>query len=387
MYLDNVRREVLPDQNRQKRVLRYLTRADWESRHEALKSKIEEYIESGKFASLVEDKIRYYTWAHILLQTYPDTAPAIKVESAHAKQWLYEQLRNILNEINVAVIAIEQDKNNRNYPYKLYLDFVYDGAPISYLRFGFFDGTGYVESESVKDGRSVIQIKHLEPEISIDIDCLNKDLARQIEPSVSVLLENQQYASSFEEGHKKVPTQTTKPQKKVNTASEKIASAVNAQIARSKAEYVEVKDQVEQTKPFEKIMNDVAAAISNPSSKQINHLFTAEAWDQYLKIVGNGAPMLARPPEYKFIQHDTLTICQSLPVKLSFAGNHTFVEDVVFRVNNKTFKIESVAYKLSAKTEQTIIIAFIIIEIAIFSLIVNKVELENFLRYGILPMF
>ena len=49
-----------------------------------------------------------------------------------------------------------------------------------------------------------------------------------------------------------------------------------------------------------------------------------------------------------------MTICYSIPVKLSFPGNHSFIEDVVLRVNNRTHKVESVAYKLSAKTEYSI---------------------------------
>lgn len=357
MYLDNVTREVLPNEKRMRRVLRYLSRADWEARHDALKNKIEEYIESGKYASLVEDRIRYYTWAHILLQTYPNTAKPIKVDNLPARQWLHEQIRNILSKIEISVIAIEHDKDNRNYPYKLYLDFVYDDELISYLRFGYFDGSGRVEGESVKDGRSIIQVKHLEPEIGIDIDCLSRDLARQIEPSVSLLLENDHYDTSFAEGHKKVATQckkANKPEKNINTNSVKIESKVNEMLVKNNAEYVEVKEQVATPRPFEKIMTDIAAAISNPASKDVSHHFTEGAWEQYLSIVANGAPMLARTPEYKFIQHDTLTICQSLPVKLSFNGNHSFIEDVIFRVNNKTLKIESVAYKLSAKTEQTI---------------------------------
>ena len=65
--------------------------------------------------------------------------------------------------------------------------------------------------------------------------------------------------------------------------------------------------------------------------------------------------MLARDPEYKFIKHDSLVICRSLPLKLKFSGNRSFVEDVVFRVNEKTLKVESVAYKLGIKTEQTIL--------------------------------
>lgn len=359
MYLEDVRREILPNLNRKDkavRVLRYVTVEDWEARHDALKAKIEEYIESGKYASMVEDKIRYYTWAHVLIQTYPDTADPITVDSVPAKQWLYSQLREALDNIEITIIATEEDKSNRNYPYKLFLDFTYKGDPVSYLKFGFFDGGGYVENESVKDGRAVIMVKHLEPEIGIDIDCLSKDLARQIEPTVALLIENKQYASSFEEGHKNVSTDTkaAKPKKNVNTTSLKVTSAVNQQLARNNSEYAPLSSQVQSTQTFEAIMNDIASSISDPSNKNIVHHFTAEGWSQYQRIVANGAPMLARTPEYKFILHDTLTICQSIPVKLSFPGNHSFVEDVVFRVNNRTNKVESVAYKLSAKTEHSI---------------------------------
>ena len=241
MYLDNVAREVLSNDKKQKSVLRYLTRADWEARHDALKIKIEEYIESGKYATLVEDRIRYYTWAHILLQTYPNTAKPIKVNGTPANQWLHQQIRNILNKIEISVIGIEQDNNNRNYPYKIYLDFVYENEPISYLRFGYFDGSNRVESESVKDGRSIIWHKFLEPEITIDIDCLSKDLARQIEPSVALLLENDQFDPSFAEGHIKVQTKKQKPAKKVDTTSPKIESKVNELLVKNQAEYVEIK--------------------------------------------------------------------------------------------------------------------------------------------------
>lgn len=356
MYLDNVRREVLSKQKDQYRVLRYLKRDDWDARHNALHSKIKEYIQSGKYASLVEDRIRYYSWAHILLQTYPDTAEPIMVDGLFAKQWLYNELRQILSKIEVSVIAIMQDGTNRNYPYQLFLDFVYNGEPISYMQFGFFDGRGFVENESVKDGRGMIQVANLEPEITITIDCLNRELARQIEPSVALILENQLYTSTFDEAQKRVKTKQegVKPQKRVDTSSEKVISQVNKQLAKSEETYVEVKEQVDTARPYLKIMADVAKSISRQSAQDVRHHFTDVAWEQYQNIVANGNPIIARTPDYKLIEYDTLTICQSLPLKLNFKGNHSFVEDVVLRVNNKTLKVESVAYKLGAKTEQTI---------------------------------
>ena len=109
MYLENVRREILTDHDGMKRVLRYISREDWEARYGALKSKIEEYIESGQYASLIEDKLRYYTWANVLLQTYPNNQSPINVEGKAAKAWLSAQLRDILSNIKVSVDNIEKD--------------------------------------------------------------------------------------------------------------------------------------------------------------------------------------------------------------------------------------------------------------------------------------
>ena len=355
-YLNNVKREVLPDVDGRKRVLRYITIQDWEKRHEALKSKIEEYIESGKYATLVEDKIRYYVWASILLDLYPTTSEAIKVDGQNARQWLPGELRNILNKIKISVIGIEVDKANKNYPHKLYLDFIYDGEPISYLQFAYFDGRG-TSNETIKDGRSVIQVANLEPEINIELDCLSADLARQLEPTVSRLIEAKNCSLSYiPEGQKRVKTTTeeVKPQKKLDTSTSGVKSEVAVKLEEVKNTHIEVKDKVDRTRPFVKILDEIASVISNLSTKNIRQHFTDEAWNQYELIVANGNPIIARTPEYQFIVHDSLTICHSLPLKLTFSGNRSFVEDVIFRINNNTLKVESVAYKLSAKTEQSI---------------------------------
>ena len=356
VYLSNVKREVLADVDGKKCVLRYISVGDWDKRHEVLKGKIEEYIESGKYATLVEDKIRYYAWANILLELYPTTNESIKANGQNARQWLPVELRNILNKIKISVIGIEVDKANKNYPHKLYLDFIYDGEPISYLQFAYFDGRGW-SNESIKDGRSVIQVANLEPTINLELDCLSADLARQLEPTVGRLIEAKGLSQSYiPEGLKSVKTKTeeVKPQKKLDTSTSGVKSEVAVKLEEVKNTHIEVKDKVDSTRPFVKILDEIASAISNLSTQNISHHFTDEAWSQYQHIVANGKPIIARTPEYKFIAHDSLTICHSLPLKLTFSGNRSFVEDVIFRINNNTLKVESVAYKLSAKTEQAI---------------------------------
>ena len=357
VYLENVRREMLPDQDGRKRVLRYIARADWEDRHSALRNKIQEYIDNGRYAPMVEDKVRYFVWAHVLMQSLPDDGNQMKIDGATpARQWLTSQVREMLDGIDVQVIGVEQDKQNRNYPYKLFVDVTYKGEPVNYLVFRYFDGAGYVDGETVKDGRSTILMKQLPEFFDLEIDCLSSDLARQVEPSVYVLLQNPRYAASFVGGHKRVATQPqgVKPKREVNTLATQVASPVKDALAAIEATHVAVKEQVLDTQPYAAIMADIVGSISGVAKGGVSQHFTPTAWEHYQRIVASGNPIIARTPAYRFVHNDSLVICRGVALKLRFAGNKSFIEDVVFRVNANTRKVETVAYALAAKTEQTI---------------------------------
>lgn len=349
-YFENMRREILGERNGLKEVLRYIPIADWNSRHDASRNKIEEYITAGRYASMVEDKIRYYSWALVLMHYY--TGSPIKIDDEMpARQWLISELHSIFRDITISVVAIDPDKDDRNYPYKLSLDFIYDGEPISYLKFGYFDGGGYIDGEAIKDGRGVIAMKQLPPEFAVDIDCFNLELARQMDPTAYELLKN---VTPLEGSSKMVSTNITGKPKAPKKPVE-VASSVDTKLTETTKSYVEVKEGVGDTAPYTKIMTDIVGSISELSSSNISHHFTPSAWKHYQTIVASGNPVLARDPEYSFMKHDTLVICRALPLKLKFKGERSFVEDVIFRVNAKTHKIESVAYKLGAKTEKTIL--------------------------------
>lgn len=355
VYLEDLRREVLADDNKQKRVLRYTTREDWNSRSRVLRDKILDYIESGTYVPMIEDKIRYFSWAYTLLHTYYDESNPIEVDGRSARSYLYEEIRSALRDIKISVIAVERNDENRNYPYKMFLDFTYQGEPIGFLKFDYFDGSGYVYGESISDGRGVVLMKQLTDELSINIDFLQADLARQLDPSAYILLSNPTSTLTFEEAHKRVTVEDVKASKKVDTTSDKVASVVKELIQMNENQYVPVKGEVDNIKPLVKMMTDITESIEGKKAQEdIREYFTEESWGHYQRIVATGSPIIARTPEYKFTQHDSITICQSIPVKLRFSGNHSFIEDVVVRVNNNTMKVESVAYKLSQETEKTI---------------------------------
>ena len=350
LSLDKARVIFLNPQAGMEVALRFMTREDWEKRHEETKLKIESYLESAEFAFSVEDQLRYYSWANILMTGY--SKGDIKIDGVHAGPVLQSKIRNILNNIKISVIAIEEDKQNKNYPYKVMLDFVYDNAPLSSITYSYFDGSGTVSDEMVKDGRAMIQMKKLPESFNITIDYIMEDLARQAEPAVVVLSPR---TAIFKEAIKEVYTKGFKAKGQVDTNSAKVNSVVTKELKKQSADYAAITEVKEDAQaPYRKIMSDIVASFSAVSTVNIRPHFTDNGWKEYEKIVAEGNPTLARTPSWTFAELDSLVICREMPIKLNFKGNKKFVEDVVFRVNKNTKKIESVAYKLSQNTEKHI---------------------------------
>ena len=350
LSLDKARVIFLAPQAGMEVALRFMTREDWDRRHEETKLKIESYIESAKFAFSVEDQLRYYSWANILMTGY--TKGDIKIDGLHAGPVLQSNIRNILNNIKVSVIAIEEDKQNKNYPYKVMLDFLYDGAPLPSITYSYFDGSGTVSDEMVKDGRAMVQMKKLPESFNINIDYTMEDLARQAEPAVVVLSPR---TAPFKEAIKEVYTKGFRAKGEVDTNSDKVKSVVAQQLKKQSADYATITEVKEDAQaPYRRILSDIVASFSSVSAVNIRPHFTDRAWREYQMIVAEGKPTLARTPNWTFAELDSLVICREMPIKLNFKGNKKFVEDVVFRVNKNTKKIESVAYKLSQNTEKHI---------------------------------
>lgn len=350
LALDKARVIFLAPQAGMEVALRFMTREDWDKRDEDTKIKINNYIDSAKFAFSVEDQLRYYSWANILMSGY--TKGDIQIDGHHAGPMLQSKVREILNNIKVSIIAIEEDKQNKNYPYKVMLDFIYNDSPLPSITYSYFDGSGTVSDEMVKDGRAMIQMKKLPESFNINIDYIMEDLARQAEPAVVVLAPR---TAPFKEATKEVFTKGFRAKSEVDTNSDKVNSVVAKQLKKQAADYAavtEVKDDAQA--PYRKIMSDIVASFSSISAVNIRPHFTDSAWSEYQKIVAEGNPTLARTPSWTFAELDSLVICREMPIKLNFKGNKKFVEDVVFRVNKNTKKIESLAYKLSQNTEKHI---------------------------------
>lgn len=358
LYLENMRREILPDENGQKRVLRYVTREDWDSRYERIKEKIERYKSDGDYTPEIDDKLRNYVWAHILSKNYPKKD--LFFDNLSAEQWLLNKIDELLGDIEIKVTAIRKNKNDKINPNDLYLDFIYNDEPISHLVFNYFDGTAYIDGQTVSNGQSMISVKRVDSTLAIEIDCTHTQLARQLDPNVHVLLQNPAFQSIYKGCRKEIAMQPkgVKASATVDINSEKVVSAVKNSREAQLRTYAPIKEQVAtaETQIYAKILSDVTASFSKLSSPEsIRKHFTDKAWKEYQDIVVSGNPRLVGTPSYKFLKHDSLVICRSIPLKLKFKGNYSFNENVVFRFGSASKKIVSVAYQLDNDIDSAIL--------------------------------
>lgn len=358
LYLENMRREILPDENGQKRVLRYVTREDWDSRYERIKEKIERYKSDGDYTPEIDDKLRNYVWAHILSKNYPKKD--LFFDNLSAEQWLLNKIDELLGDIEIKVTAIRKNKNDKINPNDLYLDFIYNDEPISHLVFNYFDGTAYIDGQTVSNGQSMISVKRIDSTLAIEIDCTHTQLARQLDPNVHVLLQNPAFQSIYKGCRKEIAMQPkgVKASATVDINSAKVVSAVKNDREAQLRTYAPIKEQVAtaETQIYAKILSDVTASFSKLSSPEsIRKHFTDKAWREYQDIVVSGNPRLVGTPSYKFLKHDSLVICRSIPLKLKFKGNYSFNENVVFRFGSASKKIVSVAYQLDNDIDSAIL--------------------------------
>ena len=270
------------------------------------------------------DLIRCYTWAYIM-STY--VGRPILYEDSTIDHYSRTKLREILNNITVKVSSIEKCRKSGEYPYKVYLDFLYEDEPLDYITFSYFDGVSTVTGQSVKDGRSVVMMRKLPAKFDITIDCFMEDFARLTDVGVYLrLLYSKSHRSAIDGSVKRVETRPAKsaPRKSAYTG-----------------EYAE-------------ILNDIVASINGASNDICQH-FTDKAWVEYRKLVAEEKPTLARAPVWNIVKHGGVAICRELPLRLTnpTSGN-SYIEDVVFRINEHTKKIESVVYKLPVAVEKGI---------------------------------
>ena len=192
--LNNTRRIVI--QNEPDAVVMRYIKADEVARiFEGRKTKLLDFVDEAvklEQKAQVADALRYYYWAYILLQSYPDgsllTRPDDQGEEQLLTTWIPQQMNHIFEGISLKVESVKLADNLQT----IALSVTYRGKPARNYDYSYFDGRDWSNLYSAKDGRGIIELP-----AAARLDKLSVKTEYMFEGQAPALKQNSPYPSNY----------------------------------------------------------------------------------------------------------------------------------------------------------------------------------------------
>lgn len=342
--LNNTRRIVIENEP-EAVVMRYIKVSEIQRIFEGRKNKLLNFAQEAQRAekkAQVADALRYYYWALVLLQSYPDGNFLTMEDDAGKEQllsaYIPKQMNEIFSHISLSVERVHTDGNLKT----VYLKVLYKDRPACNYDYTYFDGRDWSNVFSAKDGRGIIELPAManidglsvkteyafEGEANID-----NELAEVME-TVSLSTMRSAYLKVNGSCMENVPEET---------ATQFAAIAEENKEANTGMRFLSDKAIT----PYRDTMQKVETAIRTRNFTELDNLCTETGLDMFNRLIKYGNAKIIRQPEYQFLECGGEVTCRSLPMSFSFRGNRrTFVEDVVFLMN-KEAKINGLSFALN----------------------------------------
>jgi len=344
--LKNTERIVISNEPDAK-VFRFIKRADVEKIFMDREDKIVEFAKDGEKADneyRVSDALRYYYWSLTLLRSHPN-ANSIKITEKSGKEsllisWLPQRINAIFAEINIKVS--DTRKNGDLIHHTLFIEYKNQPArnfDYSYWTgrdwsniFGSKDGYGFVE---YFDAHDVVNEIKLKAEYVFKGEIADNEL-RDVMSKLDIV--------PFRNSYFNINLGQT-AEKPVSKLQENKAPSYNSGNISS----------VENTKPYEDVIDKVIDAINTKNFEKARQNFTAEGYDIFCKLLQYGRAKIITKPEFEYLKFENNVMCRSLKMSFNFPNNNrSFVEDVVFSFDENK-KIQNLSFALGEVAEADIL--------------------------------
>lgn len=339
--LNNTRRIVIQNEP-EAVVMRYIKVSEIQRIFEGRKNKILNFAQEAEQAekkAQVADALRYYYWALVLLQSYPD-GNYLKMEDDAGKvqllsTWIPKQMNDIFSHVALSVERVHTEGNLKT----AYLKVLYKGRPACNYDYTYFDGRDWSNIFSAKDGRGIIELPAI---ANIDGLAVKTEYAFEGEANIdNELAEVMETVSlsAMRNAYLKVD----------GTCAEE---AEEMQLASVEEERKETNTGMrflsdDATAAYLNTMQKVEVAIRSRNFTELEECCTEAGLDMFNRLIKYGNAKIIRQPDYQFLEYGGEVTCRSLPMSFSFKGNRrTFVEDVVFLMN-KEAKICGLSFALN----------------------------------------
>lgn len=342
--LNNTRRIVIQNEP-EAVVMRYIKVAEIQRIFDGRKTKIldfaQEAIRAEKKAQ-VADALRYYYWALVLLQSYPD-GNFLTMKDEEGKDlllttWIPKQMNDIFSNLKVSMESTHLDGDLKTINLKV----LYKGQPARNYDYTYFDGRDWSNIFSAKDGTGIVELPVLANARNLQLRTeymfegeanIDNELSEVMGTVNPITMRNCALKLEGEE-----------PKPGVEKAEDvQLAGTDNATTTNNGIRFLSTM----QSAAYEDTMKKVESSIRTRNYDGIQDLCTKNGYDMFNSLIKYGQAKIVSEPQFKFLECNGEVTCRSLPLSFKFKSNQrTFVEDVVFTLN-KEGKIDCLSFGLN----------------------------------------
>lgn len=316
----------------------------------------------------VADALRYYTWALCLLQTLPmgDTATFVhNGQDEMAKVWLHGKINSILADSKIGVVSVE-DVDEPRVKRRVYLQLSYHDQLVDNFAFSFHNGMRYIGPVYVSDGRAVAEFSERlsSDEFDVKIEYLFRSQAQTLDQELALVMENidlPKFSAALKHvGFKQENALGSRKKKRSVAVKETdgiLLKETGMTLASLETNRVAL-ETVSDPQPYKSVMAEIIEIVRNKDYAAAREFFTESGYAMFDTLIRNGNVTLLEPIDsLRLVKYGETVICRKLPMQFKFRNNRQFVNDVVFRFNAETKKIESLAFALTRRSENDILTA------------------------------
>lgn len=364
MSLRNVETVVVKDEETEAEVFVWISRAEVAKMKQERIDKIKDYVNTGKAAEKnlqIDDALRNYYWAYMLIKAGQDDNIMAEFDGKECNclKFLPTKINSVIAQMAVSIVGCEY-RDNRYYTR---LHFTYNGRDVSSVQFKYNNGQALEGPVAARDGMAEVEMISLPQDGKMKLryeyifreeaEIMSDDEIKMVFRDLSTVPMKSMVEVPVKVNQSK-KTMTMKSDGGVATNSMATSEMVKPETSAEKK--MKKLETVSSAGDYLKTMAVVESAIKTGNPKSAYALFTPEGYKMFKTFIEETGKvsLVGSKQNYEFVKANGYVVARSCKVKIKYSNGKTFMENVVFRFNEYTGKIESLAYALTKKAEADI---------------------------------
>lgn len=359
--LQNVEKSVLaPEPNA--KVFMWVAKSEVDRMFEERKNKILDFVKTGKIAEQrlqIDDALRNYYWALMLAKVNRD---AVYVDSNDEKMncltYLPLKIKSVISMVKANLVECVNSDNR----YFAKMRFTYENRDVASMQLRYFDGQSFVGPLVVKDGIGEMDLITLpaDGKLKMRYEYSFRKEAENLDAELRAIF-SEISAPPIENALVEIPVKVNVKKNTMAVDEKRMKEETASVVAEVPAEPIRTKQRMELSTvsdngEFANALQQVESAIKSGNPQSAYPHFTPEGYKLFETLLNKTGhlSLVGGKQNYEFVRANGQILARFCKVKIKFKNGKSFMENLVFRFNEESKKIQSVALALTQKAEEDI---------------------------------